>query len=105
MDEILELERDVMKLDVRPAEEVHGVMIGIAAHEAEEIADPVGDAKTEHLLVEADSALDVGGEECHVSKLERDDAGELLVLAEIAPILEQFDGRSLVVLERQHLPD
>src|SRR6516165_9283509 len=103
MDEILELDRDVMELHVRPADEIASVMIGIAAHEAEEIADPVGDAKAEHLLVEADGTLDVGREKGDMPELQRTDAGDLLVLAEIAPVLEQLDGRALVVLERQHL--
>src|SRR6266566_8270079 len=105
MDEVLELERDVMELHVRPGEEVHAVMIGIAAHEAEEIADPVRDAKAENLLVEADGALNVGRVESDMAELERADAGDLLVLAEIAPLLEQLDGGSLDVGERQHLPD
>src|SRR5262245_10231336 len=99
MYEILELERDMMKRHVRAAEEVHGVMIRIAAHEAEEVADPIGDAKAEHLLVESDGALDVRRVESDVSELERADAGDLRMLAEIAPFLEQFDGRSFVVLE------
>src|SRR6516165_8400497 len=103
MDEILELDRDVMELHVRPADEIASVMIGIAAHEAEEIADPVGDAKAEHLLVEADGTLDVGREKGDMPELQRTDAGDLLVLAEIAPVLEQLDGGALVVLERQHL--
>ena len=30
MDEVLQLERDVVKLRLRTAEEIHGVMIGIA---------------------------------------------------------------------------
>src|SRR6266849_376281 len=105
MDEILELERDVMKLHVRSGEEIHGMMIGIAAHEAEEIADPVRDAKAENFLIEANGAPDVGSEEGDMPELERADAGDLLVLAEIAPIPEQLDDRSLVVGKRQHLPD
>src|SRR5215467_3200275 len=103
MHEVLELERDVMKLHVRTGEEVHGVMIRIAAHEAEEIADPVGDAKAEHPLVERHGALDVGRVEGDMSELERPDTGDLRVLGEVAPFLEQLDRRSLVVLEGQHL--
>src|SRR5215510_10114598 len=103
MHEVLELERDVMKLHVRTGEEVHGVMIRIATHEAEEIANPVGDAKAQHPLVECHGALDVGCEEGDMSQLERPDTGDLRVLGEIAPFLEQLDRRSLVVLERQHL--
>src|SRR5262249_25314780 len=103
MHEVFELERDVMELHVWPGEEVHGVMIAVAAHEAEEIPDPVGDAEAEHLLVERHGALDVGREEGDVPELERPDAGDLRVLAEIAPVLEQLDGGALVVLERQHL--
>src|SRR6516164_5125163 len=92
-----------MKRHVRAGEEVHGVMIRIAAHEAEEIADPVGDAKAEHPLVERHGALDVGRVEGDVSELERPDAGDMRVLGEVVPFLEQLDRRSLVVLERQHL--
>src|SRR5262245_12050910 len=103
MDEILELEGDVVELGLRTAEEVHGVMIRVAAHEAEEIADPVGDAEAEHVLVEGNVEPDGGSEKRPVPELERPDAGDLLVLAEVAPFLEQIDGRSLVVLERQHL--
>src|SRR5262245_63222872 len=103
MHEVLELERDVMKLHVRTGEEVHGMMVGIAAHEAEEIADPVGDAKAQLALVECHGALDVGRVEGDMSELERPDTGDLRVLGEIAPFLEQLDRRALVVLERQHL--
>ena len=38
-------------------------------------------------------------------ELERADAGDLLVLAEIAPVLEQLDRGAFVVLEREHLAD
>ena len=38
-------------------------------------------------------------------ELERADAGDLLVLAEIAPFLEQLDRGAFVVLEREHLAD
>ena len=41
VDEILELERHVMQLDVLALDEVHGVVVRVAAHEHEEIADPV----------------------------------------------------------------
>ena len=80
-------------------------MIGIAAHEAEEIADPVGHAEAQHLFVERHGSLNVRREEGDVPELERSDAGDLLVLAEIAPFLEQLDRGALVVLERQHLAD
>src|SRR5436190_19386630 len=105
MDEVFELERDVMQLHVRPGKEVHGVMIGITAHETEEIPDPVRHAKAEHLLVESDGALNIGREEGDVPELERADAGNLLVLAEITPFLEQLDSRALVIVKRQHLAD
>src|SRR5260370_39581404 len=94
-----------MQLDIRPGEEVHGVMIRIAAHEAEEVADPVRDPKAQHLLVEADGALDIGSEEGDMPELERSNAGDLLILAAIAPMRQQLDVRSLVVRKRQHLRD
>src|SRR5436190_6446993 len=103
MDEVFELERDVMQLHVRPGKEVHGVMIGITAHETEEIPDPVRHAKAEHLLVESDGTLNIGREEGDMPELERADAGNLLVLAEIAPLLEQLDRGALVIGKRQHL--
>src|SRR5437764_9246186 len=105
MDEVLELERNVMQLRLRPSKEIHSVMIGITAHETEEIPDPVRHAKAEHLLVESDGALNIGREEGDVPQLERADAGNLLVLAEIAPLLEQLDSRALVIVKRQHLAD
>ena len=40
-----------------------------------------------------------------MSELERSDARHRRVLAEIAPVLEQLDGRALVVLEREHRAD
>ena len=104
MDEVLQLEGDMVQLHVRPGEEVHAVMVWIAAHETEEIADPVGDAKAENLLVESDRALDIRSKEGDMAELERSDPGDLLVLAQIAPVLEQLDDRSLVVGKREHLP-
>src|SRR5262245_8218300 len=103
MHEILELEGDMVKRHVGAGEEIHRVMTRIAAHEAEEIADPVGDAKAEDALVECDGALDVRRVEGDVSELERPDAGDLRMFGEIAPFLEQLDPGSFVVLERQHL--
>jgi hypothetical protein len=38
-----------------------------------------------------------------MSELERPNTGDLRVLAEIVPLLEQLDRRSLVVLEGEHL--
>src|SRR6266436_1420546 len=90
MHEVLELECDVMKLHVRTGEEIHGVMIWIAAHEAEEIADPVGDAKAEHPLVECHGALDVGREKGDVPEPERPNTGNPRLLGEIVPFLEQL---------------
>ena len=103
MHEILELEGDVMQLHVGPGEEIHGVMIRVAAHEAEEIPDPIGDTKAEDPLVEGNRALDVGRKESDMPELERSHTGDLRVLGEIAPVLEQVDGGSFIVLKRQHL--
>jgi hypothetical protein len=47
MGEILQLESHVVDADGLAGEEVHGVVVGIAAHEDEEVADPVGDAKAQ----------------------------------------------------------
>src|SRR5437870_1574059 len=77
--------------------------VGLAAHEAEEVADPVGHAEPEHFSIERYRPLDVRGEEGDMPELERADTGDLRVLGQVAPVLEQIDGGSLVVLERQHL--
>jgi hypothetical protein len=52
--EIFQLVGDVMHLDILAGDEIYRMMVGVAAHEDEEIADPVGDTETENLAVELD---------------------------------------------------
>src|SRR5262245_34106838 len=44
---VAQLERDVMHAAMRPGNEVHRVMVGVAAHENEHVADPVRYPKAE----------------------------------------------------------
>src|SRR5262249_6856340 len=63
MHKVLHLEGNVMQHGIGTGEEVDRVMIRVAAHEAEEIANPVRHAKTEHLLIKTHGAGDVAREE------------------------------------------
>ena len=105
VDEVLQLEGHVVHFDVVAADEIHRVMVGVAAHEHEKIVDPVGHLKAEHLLVEFSGLLRVVDHPGDVAEFQRADAIVLQVLAEIAPFLEQRDGGALVVLEGEDLAD
>ena len=103
--EVLHLEGDVMHLRLLAGEEIHRVVVRPAAQEREEVLDPVGHAEAEHLRIELGDLLGVVDDEGDVAELERADADHLVMLAEIAPLREQLDGRALRVLELQHLAD
>src|SRR4029077_8129066 len=94
-----------MQLDGAAEDEIDGVVIGIETHEDEEIVDPVGNAKAEHLGIELGRLLWILDDESDVAEFERPDSVMLQMLAEIAPLLEQRDGGALVVLKRQHGAD
>ena len=66
-------------------------MIRIAAHEDEEVADPVGDAESEDVLVEAHGGLDIGREERGMAELARHDAMERISRPGAGAGREQFD--------------
>src|SRR6516164_3173794 len=91
-----------MQLDGAAANEIHSVMIGVAAHEDEEVVDPVGDPEAEHLGIELRRLLRIFDDEGDMAEFQWPDAVMLQMLAEVAPFLEQFDGRTLVVLKREH---
>src|SRR5690348_8145889 len=94
-----------MQLDGAAADEIHRVMIGTTAHEDEEVVDPVGDAKAEHLGIELRGLLRILDHEGDMAEFQRADAVMLQMLAEIIPFLEQRDGGALVVLKRQYRAD
>ena len=77
----LQLERDVMHLGGLAAHEVHGVMVGAAAHEHEPVGDPVRNAEAEHLAVEIGELLGLVDDEREMAELERPDAGHGGLLA------------------------
>src|SRR5204863_4532124 len=56
---VAHLERDVMNGGLGVTEEIHGVMIAAAAQKSEEIAAPVGNAKTQEIAIELHHAGDV----------------------------------------------
>ncbi len=105
MDEVLQLERHVMHFRGRAADEIHGVMIRIAAHEHEEVGNPIRDPEAHHLAVKLGGLCRILDDPGDVAELERPDAVVLQMLAEIAPFLEQRDRRALVILKREHRPD
>ena len=101
--EIPELVGDVMHLGALAADEIHRMVVGVAAHEYEKVADPIGDAEPQHLFVELGERLRLRRDEGDMPELERPGADDLLVIADGAPLAEQLDGGALGVLERQHL--
>src|SRR5215211_914276 len=103
--EVFELEGDVMQLGAASADEIDGVMVGVAAHEDKEVADPVGHPEAHDAPVKLRRLLRARHREGHMPELQRSGAEHLLVAAEIAPLREQLDGRSFVVLEGEHLAD
>jgi hypothetical protein len=82
--------------------EVDGVVVGAAAHEAEEVFLPVRHAEAEDLLVERDERMDVGHHECDVPKLRRADRDRLAHRRRGAPFVEDLDRRALGIVECQH---
>src|SRR5271166_2526713 len=57
---IAHFKRDMMNRGLRVTEKIHGVMIAAATQKREEVAAPVGDAKTEEIAIELHHAGDVG---------------------------------------------
>src|SRR6516162_8994570 len=76
-----------MQLDGAAADEIHRVMVGVAAHEHEEVVDPVGDAKAEHLGIELRRLLRIFDDEGDMAEFQWPDAVMLQMLAEVAPSL------------------
>jgi hypothetical protein len=93
----------VMHVDLVAFDEVHRVVVCVAAHEHEEIIDPVGDAEAQHLAVELDHRLRLRHEEGDMSDLEHAGAHHLLLVADMTPFAEQLDAGAFGILERQHL--
>ena len=105
MGEILHLEGDVMHLGLGAADEIHRVVVGVAAQEDEEILDPVGHPEAQHAAIEIRHRLGILHHIGDVPELERAGAETLMVGAQIFPFLEQLDGGALGVVEGQHLAD
>ena len=59
------------------------MVVRTAAHKDEEIIDPVGDSKPEEELVEGCNGLRIWSKESDVPELQRPDAGDLLVVADM----------------------
>src|SRR6476619_4176915 len=101
--EVAHLEGDMVYLGALAADEVHGVVVRVAAHEHEEIPVPVRHLEAEYALIEIAGLLHVGNDEGAVAELYRADAHNLLVGGEVIPLGEHLDGSPLVVLEGQQL--
>src|SRR5262245_47313044 len=78
-------------------------MVGIAAHEHEQILDPVGHLEAEDAFVELSDRLHVRHHEGDVAELEWGDSTDRLVRREIIPLGEELDGGALYVLECEQL--
>ena len=81
------------------ADEVHGVMVDPAAHEDKVIADPVGNAKAEHILIERRGLLDVVHARGDVADFQRIDAAFGFVLRVEAAVGIDLDLRTLGIGE------
>ena len=101
--EVAQFEGDVMHGDVLGGDEIHCVVVGVAAQEHEEVADPVRHPEAQNLGVKLCNRLGVGDAERDVAELESPDAGHLVVVAEMAPLAKQLDGRAFGILKRQDL--
>src|SRR5690242_6378913 len=88
MREIPQLEGDVMHLDVLADNEIDRVMVGVAAHEHEEVADPVGNAEAEDVAVELGHRPGIMGDEGDMSELQHAGPDDLLTVADIGPFVE-----------------
>ena len=78
---------------------------GIAAHEHEVVADPVGNLEAEHVGVEVHGLGEVGREIGDMAELDDGDALGGLLVGERVPCREQLDLGALRVGEFQHVGD
>jgi hypothetical protein len=92
-----------MHLGAFASDEIHRMVVGVAAHEHKEVADPVRDTKAQHFAVELCQRLRLRGDESDMAELEHADPDHRVVIADHAPFAEQLDLRAFGVLERQHL--
>src|SRR5271170_8266251 len=74
MNEVLQFEGHVMHFAIGAADEIHRMMIRVAAHEDEKVVDPVGDLKSEDLAVKLRGLLRIFDHPRDVAELERPDA-------------------------------
>ena len=98
---VAHLESDVMNGGLGVTEKIHGVMIAAAAQKGEEIAAPVGNAKTQKIAIELHHARDVRTGIGNVAKFERHNAGESPVVGSEGAVREDFERGALGILERQ----
>ncbi len=103
--EILHLERDMMQLGFLAGEEVHRVMVRVAAQKREEVSHPVRNTETEHLLIERCHLLGIVDDEGDVPEFERADSRHLVMASQVAPFRKQLDRGALRIFELQDLAD
>src|SRR5262245_11378607 len=89
--EVAQLEGEMVHGGGVALDEVHRVMVGVAAEKYEQVFDPIGDAKAEHLFVERRDAFRIRCDIGEMADLDRTDAGGLMLLADALPLREQLD--------------
>ena len=94
MREILQLESHVVHARGAAAKKVHCVMVGIAAHENELVAEPVRHFEAERALVELNDLFKFRNEESDMADLQRADASDVAVDVEKRPLREQLKLRA-----------
>ena len=77
------------------------MVIWTAAHEYEEVINPVGHSKLQHMLVERRNGFRIGRKESDMPKLQRSYAGYFLVAADMAAFGKKLDHRSIRIPKRQ----
>src|SRR6516165_2761439 len=89
--EVLHLKGNVMHLDLRAADEIHSVMVRVAAQEDEIVLDPVRNPEAQHATVKVSHRLRVLVEMRDMTYLQRAGAEHLVVGTQIAPFRKQLD--------------
>ena len=102
---ILHLEGDVVQLRLRIIDEVHGMMIGVAAQEGEVVGMPVGDAEAEHVAIEFYGLVHVVDAIGDMAEFQRHDAGLPSVVLGEGVVGKEFDDSTFGVAEDNSIGD
>ena len=102
---VAQFEGDVMQCLLLVAHEVDRMMIDAAAQEGEVVAHPVGDAKAQHIAVEARELLHIMDAVGDMAEFQRLNAAVLAVVRREIIFGMDLDQRALGVAEGDRVPD